>query len=343
MRIGWSLAAACAVALGGVGGNAGRQVRAQDPRRTPIVEAVQKTRDGIVTIKVEKADGYGGTRDSTGTGVIVDERGYLVTSRHVIAAAARLHIRLKDGTELPARVVVAEKNTDLAILRVEPRQSLHPLALGPGSDLLVGETVIAVGNPYGYSHTVSRGIISALGREVTMPSGEVLTNLIQIDANINPGNSGGPLLNINGEVIGITDAIHSGAQGIAFAINVDTVKAMLSRHLSSLALAGTRHGLTCAERVLPQGARRQRVVVAAVAAETPAAQAGLMRGDEIRQVDGRAVANPFDVERALWDHKPGEQVPVAVSRQGKELAIALTLREAGPRTQRSVPVSATPE
>jgi serine protease Do len=339
MRTVWSLAAVCAVALGGLGVEPGREVRAQDPRRTPIVEAVQKTRDGIVTIKVDKSDGYGGTRDSTGTGVIVDERGYLVTSRHVVASAVRLHVRLKDGTDLPAKVVVEEKSTDLAILRVEPRQPLHALTLGPGSDLLVGETVIAVGNPFGYNHTVSRGIVSAIDREVTMPTGDVLTNLIQIDASINPGNSGGPLLNINGEVIGITDAIHSGAQGIAFAINVDTVKAMLSRHLNSEARAGTRHGLTCAEQVLPEGPHRQRVVVAAVAEETPAAQAGLKRGDEIRQVAGRSVANRFDVERALWDHKPGERIPISVLRHGKELAVALTLGGSSKRTSGSTPAS----
>jgi serine protease Do len=331
MRIVWSLAAVGATVLAGNGWDQGGEARAEHPRRTAIVEAVQKMRDGVVTIKVEKPDGHGGTRDSTGTGVVVDERGYLVTSRHVIAAATRLHVRLVDGTDLPAKVVVAEKATDLAILRVGPRQPLHALTLGPGSDLLVGETVIAVGHPYGYNHTVSRGIISAIDREVTMPTGEVLTRLIQIDANINPGNSGGPLLNINGEVIGITDAVHSGAQGIGFAINVDTVKAMLSRHLNSQALSGTRHGLTCAEEVLPEGPHRQRVVVAMVAEETPAAHAGLKRGDEIRQVAGRAVVNPFDVERALWDHKPGEQITLAVLRQGKEMALALTLAESPKR------------
>jgi serine protease Do len=329
------------MALSGIGWGTEGRLQAENPRRTLIVETVEKTRDGIVVIKVEKSDGYGGTRESTGTGIIVAERGYLVTSRHVIAGAAGLRVRLKDGTELPAKVVVSESRTDLAILQIEPKHPLHPLTLGPGSDLLLGETVIAVGHPYGYNHTISRGIISALEREVTMPSGEVLTNLIQVDANINPGNSGGPLLNVNGEVIGITDAIHSGAQGIAFAINVDTVKAMLSRHLNSQALAGTRHGLTCAEEVQATGPRRQRVVITTVGVETPAAQAGLKPGDEIRQVAGHEVANGFDVERALWDHKPGERITLAVLRHGKELAIALTLGEStdcvnGPTSRPSV-------
>jgi serine protease Do len=322
MRIARSLAGFCAVALLGLATAA----RAEYSRRTPIVEAVEKTRHGIVTLKVEKADGYGGTRDSTGTGVVVDEHGYIVTSCHVITGAAHVRVFLVDGSELAGRVVAAERKTDLAIVRVTPTASLKALTLGPGSDLLVGETVIAIGHPFGYRHTVSRGIISAIDREITMPTGEVLPGLIQIDAGINPGNSGGPLLNINGELIGITTAVRDGAQGIAFAINVDMVKAMLTRHLSCRTLAGFRHGLTCTERVLPEGPTRQRVVVTAVAQETPAAVAGLQVGDEIRQVAGRPVANRFDLERALWDCQPGTPVTLAVWREGKTVTLPLTPR-----------------
>jgi serine protease Do len=318
-------ATVCACALAAAGSEQGAQARAGTARRTAIVEAVEKTRAGIVALKVAKADGYGGSRESTGTGIIVDERGYVITSAHVVTRASRLRVCLVDGTELAAKILVAESTTDLAILRVQARQRLHPLPLGPGSDLMVGETVIAVGHPYGYGHTVSRGIISAVGREIPMPSGEVLANLIQIDASINPGNSGGPLLNINGEVIGINAAMRDGAQGIAFAINVDTVKAMLTRHLGSQAIAGTQHGLKCAERVLSDGSPRQRVVVSAVAEDTPAGRAGLREGDEILRVGDRSLENRFDLERALWDHKPGESVTLAILRQGEEQAIKLTL------------------
>jgi serine protease Do len=299
--------------------------QAQYSRRTPIVEAVQKTRAGIVTVKVEHKGDAGRNEKHVGTGVLVDGRGYVVSNRHVIAAAARIDVRLDDGTTLAAKVVAEDKASDLAILRVQADHKLTALPLGPGSDLMVGETVIAVGHPFGYSHTVSTGIISALGREITMPGGAVLTNLIQTDASINPGNSGGPLLNINGELIGINVALREGAQGIAFAINVDTVKKFLSRHLSAEKVAGVRHGLTCSESVAEEGAQRQRVVVDAVAVQTPAAEVGLQHGDEIVRVAGQTVANRFDVERALWDHKPGDKVVLAVVRHGKPVTVDLTL------------------
>jgi serine protease Do len=303
------------------------RAQAQYSRRTPIVEAVQKTRAGIVTIKVEKRDGYEQSRETTGTGVIVDERGYVVTSCHVVAAAQRVRAVLADGTELSAQVLVEEPGTDLAILRVRSQKALQALPLGPGSDLMVGETVIAVGHPYGYVNTVSTGIISALSRKITMPTGEGLTNLIQTNASINPGNSGGPLLNINGELIGINAALRDGAQGIAFAINAETVKTMLQRHLNILRVAGVDHGLYCTERVNPEGRERQHVVVAEVAQATPASAAGVKPGDEILRVAGQSVCNPFDVERALWGYKAGERVSLALVRRGREMTLNLTLAE----------------
>jgi serine protease Do len=314
-----------AASLVWIGGGAGTEVRAEHSRRSPIVEAVEKTRASVVAIKVEKSDGYDGVRESTGTGIIVDEHGYVVTSRHVIDGASRVRVQLIDGTEMEAAAMVSDRATDLAVLHVKSKKPLRALVLGPGSDLMVGETVIAVGHPYGYSNTVSTGIISALGRKIPMPSGEMLTNLIQTNACINPGNSGGPLLNINGELIGINAAVRDGAQGIAFAVNADTVKQMLTQYLSLETVAGADHGLKVAERVLPDGPNRQRVVVAKVGEETPAAKAGLKPGDEIVRVADHPVANCFDLDRALWDCKPGETVTMAVFREGKEMPMVLTL------------------
>jgi serine protease Do len=190
---------------------------------------------------------------------------------------------------------------------------------------MVGETVIAVGHPFGYTHSVSTGIISALGREITMPSGDVLTNLIQTNASINPGNSGGPLLNINGELIGINVALREGAQGIAFALNADMVKEVLSRTLSAARIAGLCHGLVCAEQVQPEGRQRQHVMVARVDDQTPAAVAGFKKGDKIVMVAGRAVVNRFDVERSFWSCHAGDRVSLRVIRGGHEITIPLTL------------------
>jgi serine protease Do len=316
------LAAFGAVGLLGPVGGAGTEAKAEYTRRTPIVEAVQKTKAGIVTIRVDKP---GHSRETIGTGVLVDERGYVVTNRHVIHGGLRILVRLADGTELRGHVLASDPRSDLAILRVKAGKALPALLLAPASDVMVGETVIAVGHPFGYRNTVSTGIVSALDRQIEMPTGDVLSGLIQTDASINPGNSGGPLLNINGELIGINAALRDGARGIAFAINSDTVKAMLSKQLSAQRVAGVRHGLACRENVTPQGKRRQRVVVEEVAKGTPAAHAGLKSGDEIVQVAHRTVTNRFDVERALWDSRPGQTVEVKVVRGGKTLTVTMKL------------------
>jgi serine protease Do len=314
------------------GAGAGTEARAQYSRKTPIVEAVQKTRNGIVTLKVQRP---GNRKDVVGAGVIVDERGYLITNRHVIVAAEHITVRLADTTELPGKVLVEDSAHDLAVLRVQTEKKLQALPLGPASDLMVGETVIAVGNPFGYVNSVSTGIISALGREITMPGGEVLDNLIQTSAGINPGNSGGPLLNINGEVIGINVALRDGAQGIAFALNADTVQQVLCEHLSAARIGGIQHGLVCKERVAAEGKTRQRVVVAKATGE-------LQPDDEVLRIGERPVFNRFDIERALWNCKPDSTVSLTVRRGQEEKAVALKLTrsaEIQPAAGKQVPTA----
>jgi serine protease Do len=330
MRHAWSRAAmplylVSAVFLCG----AGTEAKAQYSRKTPIVEAVQKTKDAIVTVKVDKK-GSGVTRkETTGTGVIVDERGYVVTNRHVVAAGEKIQVRTFDGSEFAADLIMDDASHDLAVLKVRPDKKLTALVFGPSSDLMVGETVIAVGHPFGYINTVSTGIVSALDRDVSMPDGESLAGLIQTNASINPGNSGGPLLNINGELVGINFALREGAQGIAFALPSDAVQQILSKKLSAAKLSGLIHGLTCKEAVTEDGKDRQRVIVDAVAKATPADIAGLKRGDVILCVAERTVANRLDVERALWSCKAGAKVDVTIRRQGKEQTVTLLLDRKG--------------
>jgi serine protease Do len=201
------------------------------PRHTPLVAAVQRTSLSVVAVRFPRP----GRSDAVGTGVVIDSRGYIVTNHHVVGGARTVSVCLEDGTELPARVLVVEADTDLAILLIKSEggidRKLPALPLARTCDLMVGEQVIAVGNPFGYQHTVSTGIVSALGRQITMPTGAVLTGLIQTDASINPGNSGGPLLNIDGEMIGLVVALREGAHGIAWAINADAVRSMIRRHV----------------------------------------------------------------------------------------------------------------
>jgi serine protease Do len=301
---------------------AGPEARAQYVRRTAIVEAVAQTREGIVTLKVFKEGSYGKS-ELVGTGVIVDERGYAITNNHVVANATRIVATLPDKTRVEATVHARVPQNDLAILRLPVKKNVKALRFASGSDLLVGETVIAVGNPFGFAGTVSTGIISALGRDIPVGSGDLtLTGLIQHSASINPGNSGGPLLNVNGELIGINVALRDGAQGIAFALNAETVKEVLASRLSASRVSKVSHGLTLAEAVAPEGANRQKVVVEKVALPS---RAGLKRGDVIVKFGTLAPANRFDVERALWGYKAGDKVHVTVLRDGKPTTVEITL------------------
>jgi serine protease Do len=313
-----------AVLLGGFSGEA----KGQYARRTPIVEAVEKTRHGIVTLRVTRSSEWGGKRGGlVGTGVIVDERGYVITNHHVVADAKKITATLADKTTVEARIHTEDPKHDLAILRLVVKDKVKALTFGPGSDLMVGETVIAIGNPFGYTNSVSTGIISALDRKVSMPSGETLTDLIQTNASINPGNSGGPLVNINGELIGINVALRQDAQGIAFALNAETVKEVLSKHLSAVKVSKVGHGLVCTEKVAAEGAARQRVVVEKVSNS----KAGVRKGDVLVKVGALPVQNRFDVERALWGYKAGDKVEAAVLRGGKLTTVSLTLSSAETR------------
>jgi S1-C subfamily serine protease len=228
---------------------------AQDVLRSnAAVKAIRKVKPSVVALKVPGS----GNKGPVGTGVIIDERGYIVTSRHVVCGADKVVVRLLDDTELCAKVIVSDVNRDLAILKVSAGKKLPALPLGPAGDIEVGEDVMAIGHPYGYAFTVSRGIVSALERSIELPNGVTLTGMIQTDAAINPGNSGGPLININGEFIGIVTALRDGAQNIAFATNTDTIKRVLAEKLSALKIAGVSHGLQVEEKVIAEQTMRVR-------------------------------------------------------------------------------------
>jgi serine protease Do len=295
----------------------------QYARETAISEAVEKTQDAIVSIKVTRDRGYG-MSDIDGSGVVVDEAGYAITNYHVIKSASRIQVTFADQTRVSASIYASVPSRDLAILKLATKKRVKALKFAPGTDLKIGETVIAVGNPYGFDHTVTTGIISARRREISVRSDEKLANVIQHSAPINPGNSGGPLLNINGEMIGINLALREGAQNISFALNAETVKEVLTKYLSASRLAGVSHGLTCEDKAVKKvGTGRQRVVV--VTPIGPAARAGLTAGDMILKVGGVAVENRFDLERALWAKKAGDSVSLAVLRDGKESMVSLQL------------------
>jgi serine protease Do len=258
-----------------------------------------------------------------GTGVVLDERGFVLTNQHVVDKVNDIRVYLSDGASYPARVLQEDRSMDLALLKVDAGRPLAAIAIGTSSDLMVGETVITIGNAFGYENTTSTGIISWIGRDVTLSDDQVYRNLIQTDAGINPGNSGGPLINIDGELIGINVATRAGAQGIGFALPIDDVKPVAAEMLSTRRLVGTWHGLVTVERML-DGVRH--VVVSSIESGSPAEEAGLKPGDHLVQANNLAVTNPIDLERALLDSVQGKPAALVVDRGGDRRELSLTLR-----------------
>jgi serine protease Do len=301
-----------------------------EARRTPLVRAVQEARASVVNIRGEKM--LGAVPDSRvegahrvngmGTGVVIDPRGYVITNHHVVDGVREIQITLADESRHIARLIRRDPETDLAIIKFEPSQPLPVIKMGTSSDLMLGESVIAIGNAYGYPHTVTRGIVSAVHRSVRVSDAQHYDDLIQTDASINPGNSGGPLLNIDGEMIGINVAVRAGAQGIGFAIPMDKVMSVVTELMAAQAAEKNWHGLRVKDLEVNQA---HAVVVAAVEEKSPAESAGLKAGDIIAQVGSAKAERPLDFYRALLDLSAGEQVAVSVRRGEEKLSLALTL------------------
>ena len=304
---------------------------ASELRNTPIVRAVRLARPSIVNIHGEKVLSIDEARQShsprhvngMGTGVVLDPRGYILTNYHVVSGVRSVQVTLSNKQTYTARLISYDTKTDLAIIKISVPTPLKVITIGASDDLMPGEPVVAVGNAYGYEHTVTRGIISALHRTVQVSDNQKYVNLIQTDASINPGNSGGPLLNIDGEMIGVNVAVRAGAQGIGFAIPADEAMAIASKLLSTERVGDTQHGI--AGKVVRQGGKTT-MVIKAVEKKSPADQGGFLPGDVVQSVGEISISRPLDFERALLDLKAGEEVEVAILRQQRQITLSLVLR-----------------
>ncbi len=296
-------------------------------RVTPEVEVSRRVRDAVVNIHSERTAMGAPTEDffalapsqhrinGMGTGIIIDVRGYIVTNHHVIDEVNSIRVRLADGTVIAARIVARDQENDLALLKIDAGRPLPVMPLGTASDLMVGEKVIAVGNAYGYDHTVTSGIVSAIGRDVTLNKEMSYKSLIQTDAAINPGNSGGPLLNVHGDLIGVNVAIRAAAQNIGFAIPVDTMIRVTAAMMARKA-GGASHGLVVRDDVRPSREEGfiRNVVVERVDGEG-AAKAGVQAGDVLVKVGDMPILSSLDLERAMLGVTAGNSVPL-VFRHG---------------------------
>ncbi|HVR09238.1 MAG TPA: trypsin-like peptidase domain-containing protein [Thermoanaerobaculia bacterium] len=308
-------------------------------RRTPVVAVAEKVSPAVVNIAAESIvrdvdPFFGGIftpqrrAQSLGSGLIIEPNGMVLTNAHVIESASRIVVTLLDGRELQADVLGSDHDADLAVLRVGAR-GLRAVPLGKSSDLMIGETVVAIGNPFGLSHTVTMGVLSAIGRTVPSQSGERLfTDFLQTDASINPGNSGGPLVNIVGEVIGINTAIVSGANGIGFAIPADRAR----RVVGDLLRYGELRPVWSGARLLTideELARRYRLpvqhgaLVGKVYPGSPAASAGLQENDVIVAAGGHAVAAREDVITEIYTVAADSPIALEVRRGGRTLRLTL--------------------
>jgi serine protease Do len=318
-------------------------------RRSPVVIAVEKASPAVVNIstvvqeRVSPFFPFGRddffkdffpdffsreyTRSSLGSGVIINgKKGYIITNHHVVARASEVKVITAEQEEYQAKILGTDPRSDLAVLQVEAGKTLPDIELGNSNDLMIGETVIAIGNPFGLSHTVTTGVISALERSVRGEE-RVYRHFIQTDASINPGNSGGPLLDIDGELIGINTAIYQKAQGIGFAIPINKAKRIVDELIRAGEVRPLWLGLVIQELSPELQAHfalskdEKGVLVSDVVEGGPAGKAGLKRGDIILTVEGNPVPSPEDYRNVLADYTPGDRLRLEVFRQGRMSAV----------------------
>ena len=304
---------------------------------------------GVAFIQAQQGgSGLSSGGDATGSGFVLDKQGYILTNAHVVEGARGVQVSFDDSGDLiDAKVVGADPSTDLAVLKIDPKATkLQPLRLGDSEKADVGDPVVAIGNPFGYSRTVTTGIVSAKQRQIDAPNGFQIDNVIQTDAAINPGNSGGPLLDANGRVIGINSQIATGGSrgsvGIGFAVPVNTVKTVVPQLKRDGKIERAYLGITSA-RITKDIAKDlnlptdQGALVQEVVPDGPADKAGIRGGgssiagqlaaggDLIVELDGRKVTNPNDIAGAIADNKPGDRVRMKLLRGGKQREVTVTL------------------
>jgi serine protease Do len=346
--------AAAATALAAAHALVAAPALADDPflRRTATVEVAQKVGPSVVNVTTERPRSgapfrsFGDpffdrffqdffesrvpeTSQSLGSGVVIDAAGHVLTNEHVVSGAEVIRVTLADGRELGAELIGAEPNFDLAVLQLVDARGVPFTAPGASGDLLVGEPVIAIGNPFGLSNSVTTGVVSALNRSVRTQD-RVYHGFLQTDASINPGNSGGPLLNAEGALIGINTAVYQGAQGIGFAIPIDVAKRVVSELLEKGEVSPVWIGVEVQDldgriaEVMELPRRLAGALVSRVREDGPGARADVARGDVIVRIDGAPIRSAREFYEHLERATSGQRLALALWREGAERTVSIT-------------------
>ena len=309
-----------------------------DAYSNAVISASEKISPSVVKIDVAQAgrsrSGEPHERQGGGSGFVFTPDGLILTNSHVVHGATRIQASFSDGHRFPAHTIGDDPATDLAVIRIDAPQ-IVAAPLGDSQKLRVGQLAIAIGNPYGFQYTVTAGVVSALGRSLRSYSGRLIDDVIQTDASLNPGNSGGPLVSSDGRVVGVNTATIMGAQGLCFAIGINTAKFVAGRLLRDGRIRRAYIGVEAQTAPLHRRLVRfydlpqeSGVIVSAVTPGSPAQRAGLREGDVIVALDGKAVAGVDDLHRLLTDAHVGVSSSLTVLRWTEKLELQVVPQEA---------------
>ncbi len=303
-----------------------------DAYSSAIVGAVDKVGPSVVNIDVRSRRGPDavGERRGSGSGFIVSPDGFAITNSHVVSGATRIDVGLSDGTRLRASLIGDDPDTDLAVIRIDSRKPLPHAQVGESRRLRVGQIAIAIGNPYGFNTTVTTGVISATGRSMRSRTGRLIDNILQTDAALNPGNSGGPLVDSAGKVIGVNTAVVLPAQGICFAIPIDTASWIAGKLIRDGKISRSRIGIAGQTVPLPLQMRRYfellgetGVMVAGTEPDGPAHRAGIEEGDVIVELDDQRILSIDDLQREFTEERAGQRMRVGIIRHQEKLELTV--------------------
>jgi S1-C subfamily serine protease len=300
-----------------------------------VMSAVDRVGPSVVRIDAvgPGKPGRGRPPAGSGSGFVFTPDGLILTNSHVVAGAATVEVMLPDGRHAAGDVVGDDPDTDLAVVRISAFE-LTAAPLGDSAALKPGQVVIAIGNPFGFQHTVTAGVVSALGRSLRARTGRMIENLVQTDAALNPGNSGGPLVTSQGLVIGVNTAVILGGQGIAFAVPINTARRVITALLRDGHVRRSSIGVTAQDATIPTRVvrehhlpNRRAVIIASVLAGSPADEAGLRAGDTVIDFGGTPLTGIDDLQRLLNEDVIGVPVPLRILRDGQPRRIVVVPRE----------------